>query len=87
MDAGRIKRRAGAVDKGGDAVFFRLRRMMGKAVKLLCSHRLGVCCVETKEAGIKDRLCLHLRAISLDHPRIGVQRPDDVARRVGSRDA
>jgi len=87
MDTRRIKRRAGAVDKGRDAVFFGLRRVVGKAVKFLGPHRMRVCRVEIKEAGVKDRLCLHPRAVRLDHPRIGVQRPDDLARRVISRGA
>jgi len=87
MDTRRIKRRAGAVDKGRDAVFFGLRRVVGKAVKFLGPNRMGVGCVEIKQAGVKDCLCLHARSVRLYHPRIGVQRPDDLARRVVSRGA
>jgi len=87
MDAGRVKRREGAVNKEGDAVFLGLGRVVGKAVKFLGPNRMGVGCVEIKQAGVKDCLCLHARSVRLYHPRIGVQRPDDLARRVVSRGA
>jgi len=72
MDTRRVKGRAGAVVKGGDTVFFRLGGVVGKAVKFLGPHRMGVCLLEIKQASFKDCLCMHPRAVSLDHLRIGV---------------